>query len=522
LEELRDAISDLGQIGNLSLTISKTCGPFLHIRDNRIRAVHPSVVRFFVSYTEITTSDSLWLNLELTHKLLGMICFDRLKRKSVEHTSLTSYAAEHCQEHLTLSTNLSDFSSTDFLSSQMKEDGLALLATYHDLAEAELSKSQFRDCDKLLDQGQWFTIMIFGANSHEFANLLKEQGKAFMRQEKFKQAADLFEKRVELLQQLQTQNSELAIAIVDIAQARELSRELTKGVELRKAAIDMIKVESSDTITTAEQLYRLALNLEEQKRPQEATEMYQQCLVVCRNLGESSEALGWEAQEHFALFRERQGVVGITLETFQSIYNEILATSGPDSPETMIRKTFLACVTMDEERNQEWSDRLWEEVVAWKENKEGRTTTSMAALIKTWAWNCKKHERWDKARVLAEEALRIAELAYKPNSFPICGHLMILGDVALGQGRMADAENLYKQGVEMHEDILGLEHPWSTRARSCLERVRNTSSLGVAELAKRQLEQRSSVHPLPLKDIRTMEEWRVVRAGILRAIYCQV
>ena len=522
LNELRDAISDLGKIGNLTLTISKTCGPFLHIRDNRIRAVHPSVARFFVSYIESEASDSLWPNIGLTHKLLALVCFDRLRHIRGERTSLVLYAAEHCRDHFTLSTELSDFSSEDFLSSQTRDDGIALVTTYQDLAEDEMSKSQFRDCDKLLDQEQWFIDMMFGRTSHEFADLLKHQGKAFMRQEKFKQAADLFEQRAELLKHLQTDNFDLAAAIVDIAQARELSRDLQKGAELRRVAIEMMKAESSETITIPEQLYRLALNLEEQKYPPEATDMYQQSLAVCQNLGESSRALRWEVQEHFALFQERQGVVRSTLDTFQSIYNDVLAAEGPVSPETMIRKTFLACVTMDEEQNQEWSDRLWEEVIAWKENKEGRTTTSMAALIKTWAWNCKKHERWDKARELAEDALHIAELAYKPNSFPICGHLMILGDIALGQGRIAVAEKLYLQGVEKHEDILGLEHPWTVRARSCLERVRDTSSLGVAELARRQLEERNPVHPQPLKDIRTMEEWRVVRAGILRAIYCQV
>ena len=551
LAELENALqsSVTGTIDDLANTIKKTCGGLLKLSDldDTVRPSHPSVIKFFLAYKDPVDSAVLQLNLREMHKKIMHVCCETLIYSQTGH--LANYAMWNITEHVgptaaKLSFDPKFVSDARFFLRDMKEeDGRAILQSITEAANKELLHSQLAESEKLLALAQIFAEKKFGRSSMEFSSALEEVAKACIRQQRFDDAASLFQHRVDILRKLERQD-DLTHALLDVAEAHQLIGErhhLAKAKGLRLEAIERNDPEKKPCVFTARQYKFLGLLCEDQKEFDEAQRYFEYCKDIIPKLAVYGD-LDWgldldcELREDIVLFEERMAFQRAkqgdkdsllvaklsTLCAFEEMHERRFLEEGKESVKTMIRKWYLACFMMDHEDNWPKSDELWKTIINWKRCQDGGVnTSSMAALVKSWAWNCKKHERWARARELAEEAHEIAKETYPPDSFPMAGHLMILGDIAFAQGRRLNGSSYYEQGVEIHEKVLGGAHPWTLHVKKQLADQHRVESEHPEEIEV-PLAQREGIHPYTLRAIRTRREWRSLKDSAHRELYSRV
>jgi tetratricopeptide (TPR) repeat protein len=443
------------------------------------------------------------------------ICCEALQTPD-NHGALEEYAAWNMMKHLELAASIpvTSNSTAALLEKITAKKCAAMIMSITALANRELAHSQLADSEKLLKEALAFATKRFGEASMEVLVALGRLGNAYVRQERYGDALSLFTEQMNMHEELRRQGHELGIpGLVEAAEVQELGHQLVEGEKLRLRAIEYGQSHGPDLILIAQQQLALALNMEEQEKFDDAYHFFEQCVS---SVGRENTDLWFSIREEFALFQERRGQKGVVLAEFEKMYEEQVSISGRQDVKSMIRKWYVACFTMDHEDNWPRSDRLWEEIIAWKTDKEGRNTTSMAALVKSWAWNCKKHERWEKARSIANDALEIARRAYKPGAYAISGHLLILGDIAFGQGRREEGTEYYEEGIKIHADILGNQHPWTLDAR---ESLRMQQAPEGREISRPR---RDSIHPYTPRHVRTRREWRSLKNSAERELYCRV
>jgi tetratricopeptide (TPR) repeat protein len=70
-----------------------------------------------------------------------------------------------------------------------------------------------------------------------------------------------------------------------------------------------------------------------------------------------------------------------------------------------------------------------------------------------------KAKQYDRARVAAQKALRLAEKTFGPDHPNVATSLTTLADLEKAQRRCEQAESLYKRALAIDEKVLGPDHP---------------------------------------------------------------
>jgi hypothetical protein len=469
------------------------------------------------------------------------VCCDALLGKT-QRQSFAGYACWNLAKHLELAElecgeGSSKEKIEEFLLKMTTDEACIIITRIELAATIDFNNSQLAEAEKLLLGAKIFAERKLGADHIVTLNILLEIAKVYERHEKFGEAAKLFLKRAEILKEKESRFEDSVDDLIAAARSYEFLNPPEHFGQAEKlwfealnppADVAFDRKDYKLTFRYWKCYVALACNLEVQGRIEDAKKKIRECELALEE--NASLDQNFAIEEEITLFKERNGgEKDATLGAFTRMWQQEKKRSGIDSQQSLVRKWYVAYLEMEDEANFSRSDKLWEEIIEWKRRTDGSEfTSSMAALVKSWAWVCKKHQRWGKAERIAEKALQIAEKSYLPGSYGMAGHYLILADISRAKGRddaasgrmdkarelMKVAIEYYEKGVDIHRNVLGEQHPWTLDHEKVLEEMKDGKDLKVPG--------ERSIHPYVSRDKRTRREWRSVKNSAEREIYDRV